>query len=116
MASTTTLYTYTAIAQPLADVLADVVRRQVAAWGPTIDDTIAEMLVSTLAANGAGGEHHLIQGRADVWVWRTHKREDAPYVAAVEGPELHVHTFIPDAQPATLEALVERLLPRDDRN
>jgi hypothetical protein len=41
--------------------------------------------------------------------------EQSPYVAAVEGPDLHVHTFLPDAQPATLEALVERLCPRDDR-
>ena len=83
--------------------------------GPTCDTIIAEMLVRALAANGAAGAHHLIQGRAEVWVWRVHEGEQAPYVAAVEGPDLRAYIFLPDAQPATLEALVERLCPRDDR-
>ena len=110
-----TLYTYAALAAPLTQALTEVIERQMAAWGPTLDDTIAEMLVRALAANGAEGAHHRVQDRADVWVWRVQEGEDSPYVAAVEGPDLHVHTFLPDAQPATLEALVERLCPRADR-
>ena len=110
-----TLYTYAALAAPLTQALTEVIERQMAAWGPTLDDTIAEMLVRALAANDAPGEHHVVQGRAEVWVWRVQEGEDSPYVAAVEGPDLHVHTFLPDAQPATLDALVERLYPRADR-
>jgi len=109
------LYTYDALATPLTKALTNVIERQMTAWGPTCDAIIAEMLVRALAANGAAGAHHLIQGRAEVWVWRVHEGEQAPYVAAVEGPDLRAYLFLPDAQPATLEALVERLCPRDDR-
>ena len=82
-----TLYTYAALAAPLTQALTEVIERQMAAWGPTLDDTIAEMLVRALAANGAEGAHHRVQDRADVWVWRVQEGEDSPYVAAVEGPE-----------------------------
>jgi len=115
MPETMTLYTYTAIAAPLVEALKDVIERQIAAWGPTFDATIAEMMVRALAANGAAGAHHRIQDRAAVWLWRVHEGEQAPYVATVEGPDQRIFTFLPDAQPATLEALVERLRPRDDR-
>jgi hypothetical protein len=114
MPTTMTVYTYAAIAAPLTQALTEVIERQVAARGPTLDETIAEMLVRALAANGAEGAHHRVQGRAQVWVWRVQEGEQSPYVAAVEGPDLRVCTFLPDAQPATLEALVERLCPRDD--
>jgi hypothetical protein len=109
METKTTLYTYAAIASPLTAALTNVIERQMAAWGPTLDATIAEMLVRALAANAAQGKHHVVQKRADVWLWRVREDDQSPYVAAVEGPEFVVHTFLPDAQPATLEALVDRL-------
>jgi hypothetical protein len=116
MPKTIRLYTYAAIATPLTKVLTDVIERQVAAWGPTLDDTIAEMLVRALAANDAPAEHHMVLDRADVFAWCVQEGEQSPYVVQVEGPEMHVvHTFVPDTQPATLEALVEHLWPRDDR-
>jgi hypothetical protein len=115
MPQSMTLYTYTAIAAPLTAALTDVIERQMAAWGPMLDNLIAEMLVQALAANRAEAAHHVVQGRAEVWLWRVRGDEQSPYVAAVEGPDLHVYTFLADAQPATIETLVARLAPRDDR-
>ena len=110
------LYTYTAIAAPLTEALTTVIQRQMAAWGPTLDATIAELLVRALAANGADATRHLSQDhRAEVYVWRVHEGEDTPYVAVVEGPDLCVYAFVPDAQPTTLEALIDRECPRNDR-
>ena len=80
------LYTYTAIAAPLTEALTTVIQRQMAAWGPTLDATIAELLVRALAANGADATRHLSQDhRAEVYVWRVHEGEDTPYVAVVGG-------------------------------
>jgi hypothetical protein len=63
MPTTMTLYTYAAIAAPLTQALTEVIERQVAAWGPTLDETIAEMLVRALAANGAEGAHQRVLDR-----------------------------------------------------
>jgi hypothetical protein len=62
MPTSMTLYTYAAIAAPLTQALTEVIERQVAAWGPTLDETIAEMLVRALAALDAVA--HTVASRA----------------------------------------------------
>jgi hypothetical protein len=103
------------VAQDLEHALPRAMTQTGAAWAWALDDAMAEAISAALWANGVRGDHHLVADRAEVWVWRARDDGTPAYVARVEGPDTLVYTWIADAQPETLQALVERLCPRDGR-
>jgi hypothetical protein len=112
MSDTKTLFTDLAIRQPFTSDLTAMLAHEITAWMPKLDCIVAEMIVMALATNNVRGEHHNVQDIAEVWVWPV---EAGIYVAQIEGLDFDTYAFLPDAQPATVEALVKRLCPMDVR-
>jgi hypothetical protein len=99
-----TLFTYEMIGQPMTGLLATMLTREIEAWGPELDRTVAEMIVVALATNDVRGEHHVVLDLAEVRVWPV---KPGIYVAEIEGHDFVDYAFLPDTAPATLEARVK---------
>lgn len=115
-------YCYSQIMSPLAKALVSGTTRTLFEHAESVDDAVAEMICEALWTNKVPGTHSVVGGRAEVMVWRVRggpvedpDDTEPAYIANVQGMDVNVFTWLPDAQPATLETLVERLCPRDDR-
>jgi hypothetical protein len=84
----------------------------------TLDDLIAEAILTALAANDVRGAHYVVGNMAEALVYRVTEDPAAawPYVAVVEGTDWHAYLWLRDGSPETVETEVTHLYWRETKD